>query len=74
MRDYKIIDRVIDLFAFLGLYCLLAYAWETVEMWLYGFSQKSVVDSVFAALFCAFVIVFCRAWSIAKQEEERTLT
>lgn len=64
MVEYTWVDLLTDALAMIGLVWIVATAWEGIEVYLYGYSQVSIVDSVFAAVFCVLAVVILRATSM----------
>lgn len=66
--DYKLPDKITDILALFGLFWIISTCWINVELWLYGTTQTSVVDTVFAVAVSAATVVCLRAASIIAHE------
>ena len=64
MDEYTWADVLTDVLALIGLVWIVETAWRNIEVYLYGYSQVSVVDSVFAAVFCLLAVAILRCVSI----------
>lgn len=53
-------DFLLDSMAVVGMASLVGAAWQSIEVALYGFSQKSVVDTFFCVVFSVVVVVCIR--------------
>jgi len=66
MAEYTWVDVLTDVLALIGVAWVIETAWRDIEVYLYGYSQVSVVDSVFAATFCVLSVVILRIAAIIK--------
>ena len=64
MAKYTWFDVLTDALALIGLVWIVETAWRNIEVYLYGYSQVSVVDSVFASVFCLLAVAILRCVSI----------
>lgn len=64
MAEYTWADVLTDVLALIGLVWIVETAWRNIEVYLYGYSQVSAVDFVFAAFFCVLAVSILRCVSI----------
>lgn len=69
MAEYNVLDKITDFLAYCGLLFLIGEIWREAELWMYGTSQESAVDTVFAMIISIAVVVILRACNLVLREE-----
>jgi hypothetical protein len=60
---------ILNSLAVFGLSLIVSEAWEKTETVMYGFSQVSIVDTVFAVFFSIAVVLGINIWAALEDED-----